>query len=126
MYKKDNESAEMYLETILRLKKKNSIVKAIDVAEEMNFSRASVSRAISLLREKKLVDVDDNNGNLLFTEEGEKYANKIFNRHCVLMTFLESIGVDKKFAEEDACKIEHILSEETFNVIKNIVENKKS
>ncbi len=121
MYKKDNESAEMYLETILRLKEKNEIVKAIDVAEEMNFSRASVSRAISLLREKGLVDVDDENGNLLFTKDGEEYAKKIFNRHCVLMKFLISIGVNEKTAEEDACKIEHILSEETFNVIKNIV-----
>ena len=127
MYKheKDNESAEMYLETILRLKEKNKIVKAIDVSEEMNFSRASVSRALSLLRERGLINVDDANGNLLFTEAGEEYAQKIYHRHCILMSFFESIGVEEKFAEDDACKIEHIISDETFKVIENIVKNNK-
>ena len=127
MYKheKDNESAEMYLETILRLKEKSDIVKAIDVSEEMNFSRASVSRALSLLRERGLINVDDENGNLLFTEAGKEYANKIYHRHCILMSFFESIVVEEKYAEDDACKIEHIISDETFKVIENIVNNKK-
>lgn len=121
MYKheKDNESSEMYLETILRLKNKGNVVKAIDVSNEMNFSRASVSRGISILREKGLVEVDNATGNILFTDEGEKYAEKIFHRHCVLTSFFISLGVDKKIAEDDACKIEHIISEETFKVIES-------
>lgn len=126
MYKheKDNESAEMYLETILRLKNKGNVVKAIDVSAEMNFSRASVSRAISLLREKGLVEVDNATGNILFTEEGEKYAERIFHRHCILTKFFVQLGVDQKVAEDDACKIEHILSEETFKIIEEKVNSK--
>lgn len=125
MYKheKDNESAEMYLETILLLKKEKSIVKSIDVSEKMNFSRASVSRAVSLLRDKNLITIDNVDGNIVFTKEGEEYANRVFHRHCILNDFFISLGISKETAEEDACKVEHILSNESFEAIENYVKN---
>lgn len=112
-----HESGEMYLETILMLKKKNEYVRSIDVAHEMNFSKPSVSRAIKLLKESKLLTVDQK-GYIDFTDEGRKIAEKVYNRHTTLTRFLVGLGVSDKQAEDDACRLEHIISEESYTCIK--------
>ncbi len=111
-----HESGEMYLETILLLKTKNQYVRSIDIAHEMNFSKPSVSRAIKILREGNLIVVDEK-GYIDFTEEGRARAEKVYNRHVNLTKFLSGIGVEVKQAEEDACRWEHIISEETYQCI---------
>lgn len=116
------ESGEMYLETILRLQDELRIVRAIDVAEEMDYSKASVSRAVKILKNDGYIEVE-RTGNLLLTKEGEKLAKKIYDRHTTLTAYLESIGIDPQTAEEDACRIEHVISDKSFNVIKKIVKS---
>ncbi len=116
-----NESAEMYLETIYLLSKKKSPVRSIDIAEQMNYSKPSVSRAIGLLKERKYIIVDKEGG-ISLTDDGTKLAEKIFERHTVLSDILKSLGVSEDTADEDACRIEHIISEETFNAIKKHFE----
>ena len=113
-----HESGEMYLETILRLKEKNNSVRSIDIATQMNFSKPSVSRAIKILKESELIVVDAK-GYIEFTAEGRKVAEKIYNRHIVLTQFLELAGVSNQQAEDDACRIEHVISDETYECIKN-------
>lgn len=117
------ESGEMYLETILRLQGEKRVVRSVDVAEEMGYSKASVSRAIKILKDNGYVDLEEA-GNLALTKEGEAIAKKIFDRHKTLTEFLLQIGVDKKTAEEDACRIEHVISDKSFKVIKKIVKDK--
>lgn len=117
------ESGEMYLETILRLQGEKRVVRSVDVAEEMGYSKASVSRAIKILKDNGYVDLEEA-GNLALTREGEAIAKKIFDRHKTLTEFLLQIGVDKKTAEEDACRIEHVISDKSFKVIKKIVKEK--
>ncbi|MCR5461723.1 MAG: metal-dependent transcriptional regulator [bacterium] len=112
-----NESIEMYLETIHILSKKQSVVKSIDVANELNYARASVSRALKLMLEKNYISLD-NKKNIILTKEGLDIANKIYDRHVTITKLLESIGVSKKIAEDDACKIEHVISDETMVAIK--------
>lgn len=111
------ESGEMYLETIYVLSKKEDKVRKIDVSKYMGFTKPSVTRGISLLEEKKLVTVDDS-GNITLTKEGEKQAKSIYERHTVLTKMLTSLGVDEKTAAEDACRIEHYISDTTFKAIK--------
>ena len=111
------ESGEMYLETILILKEKKMTVRAIDVAEEMSLSRPSVSRGLSKLRESGCLTVE-NDGNLVFTEKGEELAKKIYERHRVLSRFFEKLGVSAETAAEDACRMEHVISDETFAAIR--------
>ena len=111
------ESGEMYLETILILKKRFGYVRSIDIAHELNFSKPSVSRAISLLRENGYVTFDPN-GMILLTDKGQEVAEKIYERHNVLTHCLELLGVNSDTAAEDACRIEHIISDETFAKIK--------
>ena len=111
-----HESGEMYLETILMLKKKNEYVRSIDVAHEMNFSKPSVSRAIKLLKESKLLTVDQK-GYIDFTDDGRKIAEKVYNRHTTLTRFFVGLGVSDKQAEDDACRLEHIISEESYTCI---------
>ena len=111
------ESGEMYLETILVLSKKSSAVRSLDVAEYMGFSKPSVSRAVGLLKSGGYV-VTDEEGYLLLTEAGREIAEKIYERHTLLTDVLTRLGVDKNVAAEDACKIEHDLSDETFDAIK--------
>ena len=111
------ESGEMYLETILVLSQKNRLVRAIDVGEEMGFSRPSVSRAVHLLTEGGFIRVDSNGG-LTLTDAGLEVAKKIYERHTVLSKWLISLGVDEETATEDACKIEHDLSDASFSAIK--------
>ena len=110
------ESGEMYLETILRLSRKLEKVRAIDVAETMNFSKPSVSRALSILKKDNCLVVDSD-GQIVLTEKGRSIAEKIYKRHVVLTDILKKIGVSEETAEDDACKIEHYLSDETFEKI---------
>lgn len=112
------ESGEMYLETILVLSKKNSAVRSVDVAEYMGYTKPSVSRAIGLLKNGGYV-IMDKSGYLLLTDEGRKIAEKIYERHTLLSLFLTRLGVDEKTASEDACRMEHIISDASFNAIKN-------
>ena len=111
------ESGENYLETILILKERLGFVRAIDVANELDFSKPSVSRAIGILKEKGLVKVEDG-GHLELTKEGIVAASAVYDRHVVIADFLISIGLDKKTATEDACRMEHIISEKTFKKMK--------
>ena len=111
------ESGEMYIESIFVLKKQKGNVRSIDISEYMGYSKPSVSRAVGLLRDEGYITVDKN-GLLDLTEKGEEIANKIYERHTILSRLFISLGVDEKIAMEDACKIEHFISEETFNAIK--------
>lgn len=114
------ESGEMYLETILVLKKRFGYVRSIDIARELGVSKPSVSRAVSLLRENDYVTFDPN-GMILLTDKGRGVAEKIYERHNVLSRCLEGLGVAKETAAADACRIEHVISEETFSKIKEHV-----
>lgn len=111
------ESGEMYLETILVLSKKSDAVRSVDVCDYMGFSKPSVSRAIGLLKNGGYV-LMDKNGYLTLTDLGLEVANKIYERHTLLTDFLVKIGVDKETAANDACKMEHVISDETFAAIK--------
>ena len=112
------ESAEMYLETIYLLSSKSKSVRSIDVAEHMGYSKPSVSRAVGLLKQGGYLTVDAD-GFLSLTDTGKAVAEKIFERHTVLSRFFVSLGVSTDTAAEDACKIEHIISDETFAAIKH-------
>ncbi len=112
------ESGEMYLETIYVLSKRLSSVRSIDVVEHMGYSKPSVSRAIGLLKSGGYVNVDDG-GALTLTEAGLEVAEKIYERHTIITDFLVSLGVTPETATEDACKIEHDISDESFEAIKN-------
>ena len=115
------ESGEMYLETIYILSKKSQSVRAIDVGAEMGFSKPSVSRAIGILKRDGLVTTDEQ-GCLKLTEAGESKAKIIYERHQLLSRLLMNLGVDEKTATEDACRIEHYISEKTFDAIKEHVK----
>ncbi len=116
------ESGEMYLETILILSNSQPHVRSIDVANYMNYSKPSVSRGVGILKEDGYVIMDES-GYLTLTESGRKIAEKIYERHVVLEKLLISIGVSPETAERDACKIEHVISEETFETIKRRYQN---
>ena len=119
------ESGEMYLETILVLKSRQDTVRAIDIAEDMGFSKPSVSRALSILREEKYISVDGK-GFISLTRKGSQVAKKIYERHVVLSDMLIALGVDKKTALEDACRVEHVISDRSFAAIKKrMAEYKK-
>ena len=115
------ESGEMYLETILLLSQKSGHVRAIDVGEEMGYSKPSVSRAMSLLKQGGYV-VIDRNGAITLTDAGRELAEKIYERHTLITNFLISIGVDEETAAEDACKMEHSISDASFEAIKKLAE----
>lgn len=112
-----HESGEMYLETILLLKARFGYVRSIDIARELGYSKPSVSRAVSLLRENDYICLDPN-GMILLTDKGREIAEKIYDRHKHLSQFLENIGVSPETAQEDACRIEHVISDETLEAIK--------
>ena len=112
-----HESAEMYLETIYELSQSHPTVRSIDVAEAMGYSKPSVSRAVGLLKQGGYL-VMDKDGFLTLTEAGKEIAQKIFERHTVLSRALMTLGISGETAAEDACKIEHVISQETFNAIK--------
>lgn len=116
------ESAEMYLETIYLLSQSRNSVRSVDVAEHMGYSKPSVSRAVGLLKQGGYLTVD-RDGFLNLTDEGYAVAAKIFERHTVLSRFLMSLGVSDATASEDACKIEHVISDETLNAIKKSLQH---
>lgn len=118
------ESGEMYLETILILSKQGGKVRSVDVGEYMGFSKPSVSRAIGILKQGGYVTVEKD-GNLLLTENGRQVAEKIYERHTLLTDYLVSIGVERQIAAEDACKIEHDISDASFEAIKRHAEKTK-
>ena len=113
-----NESAEMYLETIYVLSEKNGYTRSVDVAEYMGYSKPSVSRAVGLLKSGGYL-IMEKDGTLSLTEAGRIKAKSVFERHTVLSTFLKKLGVDEETASKDACKIEHVISEQTLEAIKN-------
>ncbi len=115
------ESGEMYLETIYILSKERNGVRSIDVAEHMGYSKPSVSRAVGLLKQGGYV-VSDPEGHLILTDSGKVQAERIFERHTVLTQLLCTLGVGAETASEDACKIEHVISDETFEAIKNYLK----
>lgn len=112
-----HESGEMYLETIYVLGQKQQNVRSIDVAEEMGFSKPSVSRGVSILKQQGYLTVDGN-GFLELTDSGMDLAKKIYERHTILTEALVRLGVDPEIAQQDACKMEHIISDETLNAFK--------
>ena len=112
------ESGEMYLETIYVLSKDMPTVRAIDICEHRGVSKPSVSRAVGILKQGGYILCGEDGG-LTLTESGRSVAEKIYERHTVLTEYLVSIGVDKETASEDACKIEHVISDKTFNAIKS-------
>ena len=115
-----HESAEDYLETILMLSKKLPVVRSIDIANEMGYKKSSVSIAMKNLREAEHIRVTKE-GYIYLTDSGKEIAEMIYERHQVLSSWLIKLGVDKKVAEEDACRIEHDISKESFNVIKKAI-----
>lgn len=119
------ESGEMYLETIYILTKKNHDVRSLDVAEYMNFSKPSVSRAVGLLKQGGYITVDPD-GYLHLTDLGKEIAAKIYERHTLLTELLMRLGVDQETASADACKIEHDISDKSFEAIKRHVDEKKA
>lgn len=115
-----NESAENYLETILMLSQKLPVVRSVDIANELGFKKSSVSIAMKNLREKEHITVTDA-GYIYLTDSGKEIAEMIYERHEYLSSWLERLGVPREIAAEDACKIEHVISKESFEAIKNHV-----
>ena len=113
-----HESGEMYLEAILVLSKKNGLVRSIDVSEYLGYSKPSVSRAVGILKSGNYITVDKD-GSLALTETGKSIAEKIFERHTVLSRLLMKLGVSEETATADACKMEHAISDESFEAIKH-------
>ena len=111
------ESGEMYLETLLILSKESALVRSVDIAKRMGFSKPSVSRALGLLKKAGYLSVGDD-GAVRLTESGKAKAERVYERHTVLTEALVSLGVGRKAAEEDACKMEHYISDETFEAMK--------
>lgn len=117
-----HESGEDYLEAILMIKKRSGNVRSIDVARELSFSKPSVSVAMKNLKTSNYITVDEN-GFINLTEAGQEIADKIYERHTFLTNWLTSLGVDPEVAAEDACKMEHAISSESFSAIKKFVAN---
>jgi Mn-dependent DtxR family transcriptional regulator len=116
------ESGENYLETILILQKERGNVRSIDVATELNFSKPSISRAMGILRKAEYITID-NNGNIHLTEMGKRTAEGIYERHRLIARyFIEALDVDREIALQDACRIEHVISAESFDRIKKWLE----
>ena len=115
------ESGEMYLETILILSQEGKAVRAIDVGTTMGFSKPSVSRAMGILKKDGYITVDEN-GHISLTDSGRKIAEKIYARHKILTEYLIRLGVSEKTAVEDACKMEHDISDESFGAIRKHIE----
>ena len=116
------ESGEMYLESILVLSQKDAPVRSMDVARYLRVSKPSVSRAMAILKNGNYVEID-NRGYITLAETGRKIAEKIYERHVVLSKFFTELGVDEETAEVDACRIEHVISDKTFEVVKKHIED---
>ena len=116
-----NESAENYLETILMLSQKLPVVRSVDIANELGYKKSSISIAMKNLKAKNQITVTDA-GFIYLTDEGKKIAEMIYERHRFTTAFLTSLGVDDKIAAEDACRIEHVISEESFAALKEHIK----
>jgi len=114
---KIHESGENYLETILILREKLVNVRSVDIANELNYTKPSVSVAMKLLKENGLISIDEN-GFITLTKEGYRIADRVYNRHTLLTKALVRIGVSEETAKEDACRIEHDISDETYDKLK--------
>lgn len=121
MSKKIYESGEMYLETILRLKETQETVRFVDIVKETKKAKSTVSQALTELKTKSFLK-EGPNGELLLTKKGRKVAEDIYEKHCILTEFFIKLGVDPRIAEEDSCKFEHDINEETFQAIKKALE----
>ena len=121
---KIQESAENYLEMILMLRKRKGYVRSIDIANELGFSKPSVSRAVGILKNGGFIEVDPSDGFITLTPAGREVAERIYERHRVLTDWLVGIGVDEKTAMEDACKLEHAISVESFEKLKQHLREK--
>lgn len=119
VYAKYNQSSEDYLESILTLSRAQDAVHRIDVAKRMEVSQAAVNKAVKILVEKGYVYEDGKH--LYLTEDGKKYAQAVYEKHCIIREYLIVCGVSPNTAEEDACRMEHLISEETFSMMKNRV-----
>jgi len=119
------ESGEMYLETIYILCKEKTAIRSIDIVEYMNFSKPSVSRAVGLLKRGGYISVADD-GYITLTDKGTSIAEKMYERHKIISEYLVSLGVSEHIATADACKIEHVISDESFEAIKKIKYNTQS
>ena len=117
------ESGEMYLETIHVLLKKKGMVRSLDIAEYMGYSKPSVSRAVGILKNGEYIVVDKT-GYITLTDLGKEVAEKIYERHTIISSILVKLGVDENIASEDACKIEHVISDESFDAIKKYTKDK--
>ncbi len=115
-----NESAENYLETILILSQKLPVVRSVDIANELGFKKSSISIAMKNLREKNQITVT-NEGYIYLTEEGKQIADMIYERHLLISAALKKLGVSEEIAMEDACRIEHVISQESFNALKQYI-----
>ncbi|HOA42928.1 MAG TPA: metal-dependent transcriptional regulator [Bacillota bacterium] len=116
------ESGENYLETILLLERRNGTVRSIDIANELDYSKPSISRAMSILKESGYIWMEKN-GDIHLTEKGRARANSIYERHRLITEYLmRALGVDRETAEEDACRIEHVISETSFEKIKDKIK----
>lgn len=115
------ESEEMYLETILLLKQKSTNVHSVDVVGELNYAKSSVSRGMNLLVKNGYITMDRVTGVIEFTEKGREKAQNIYERHRVLTKALEKVGANAELAEENACRIEHVISEDMFEIIRKFV-----
>ena len=112
------ESGEMYLESILILSRTKGFVRSVDISEHMGYSKPSVSRAVGLLKAGEYITIEDD-GHIQLTDAGREVAEKILSRHTLLTELLVRLGVDREVASADACKMEHVISDETFDAIKN-------
>lgn len=119
--KRTRESEEMYLETILLLHRGKPNVRAVDVGEELGYAKSSVSRGVNLLKSKGYIEIDHATGNLTFTEAGRKKAEGVYERHSVLTKALMKMGAEAHVAEENACRIEHVVSDEMMDVFKKFI-----
>lgn len=118
---KIHESAENYLETIFMLHKSKGMVRSIDIANELDFSKPSISVAMKNLRENGYIEMDKD-GHITLLDKGLEIAERMYERHTVISKFLMGLGVDEKIATEDACRIEHVISAQSFEAIKNTIK----
>lgn len=121
---KMQESGENYLETILMLKQEKGYVRSIDIAQKLDFSKPSVSRAVGLLRENGYITMDPKEGWIELTDKGRAVAERMYERHQLLSQWLMALGVSEAVAVSDACRIEHVISEETFQRMKAHIQEK--
>lgn len=122
---KTHESEEMYLETILLLKTGRTSVRSIDIVEELGYAKSSVSRAVNLLAKKGLIEMDQNGG-IVLTERGQRKAEDVYEKHRVFTEVFMHMGADKALAEENACRVEHVISDDLFEILKKYLDERKT